>query len=298
MKIKVRIGFNCADRNWPLAKELLSALKRDDLVVLGKSAFGWRLIFEDGDPKLPFVRERLKDLEAKADFAWTEDSEAIYTKEEIRAAPLLHLKFGRPYRGDGGPTHGTEYDLSNACPRCGCGAVQTSPLFLKYSQFPKKGLRFGTDEGDQLVSKEVRAAFAGFKFEGWELRQAVALKKGPMPWFQIIAPHFLPPVSRATKGVVRDSHPRSQPCPVCHRDAFFVDPKIPMQFVYDLMELNVESIPLVMRTWEAFGIRPPPADDPSKCDYGTHKFIVKLRFYEVFEKLEVKGVSFTPVNIQ
>jgi hypothetical protein len=256
----------------------------------------WAFSYEQGDPALEIHRQAEEGL-MEAGFYWREVAQAVYSPDEICAAPLLLFSCKKTPRGYGGTRHGTEYDLSNACPECDTGAIQVSPLFLEAKDFPKKGDIFCTFSGETLVSQQLREALEREELNGLELRRAIAVKKGPVPWFQIIASQVLPRMGPATKGVIRDSHRLSQPCQLCQRDGFFGTVKVPMQIVYDANDIDAASLPDIMKTWEGFG-KSVVNEGTHKRWFAVHQLIVKQRFREVFEQLKVKGVEFVPVAIQ
>ena len=71
-------------------------------------------------------------------------------------------------RAHPGPRCGTRYDLSNACPLCGTGAIQVSPLFLNPAGVPGKGHIFQTVDHEKLVSLQLAQALAQAGIRGVE----------------------------------------------------------------------------------------------------------------------------------
>jgi hypothetical protein len=73
-----------------------------------------------------------------------------YSKEEMNAAELLQFTVAGRIFEPSGEEVGTLYDDASACPVCGSGAPQTTPLRLKLSTIPKKQ-DFAMSIGHEIV---------------------------------------------------------------------------------------------------------------------------------------------------
>src|SRR5947208_8488104 len=71
----------------------------------------------------------LHELFAERSIDWFERVEHHYTDAELRSAPLLVIGADLAPINTGSASE-PSYDLSRACPRCGTGAIQSSPLNL------------------------------------------------------------------------------------------------------------------------------------------------------------------------
>jgi len=60
-----------------------------------------------------------------------------YSRRELETAELFAVQIKRAFE-PAGEQCGTLYDEADACPECGAGAVQTTPLFLSGSRIPRK----------------------------------------------------------------------------------------------------------------------------------------------------------------
>jgi hypothetical protein len=110
-----------------------------------------------------------------------------YSASELRNAACFHLLFKSTFE-PAGEECGTIYEESIACPRCGAGAKQTSPLFLDVKRIPKSKDICRTIAGEVVVSRRVAELFARHGITGAELRPL--LSKGPSSaeskeWFQL-----------------------------------------------------------------------------------------------------------------
>ena len=288
MKTKVYVSFNNHGRPWSRIREILEAARCHDLVEEGPSVFGYGAKFLEPSPELARLRAEL----TKEGLSWGETREHVYTPSELKKAPLLWLSVTTAPKGMGGPTYGTQYDLSHACPQCGTGAVQTSPLILKASEIPKKGAIFQTLDSDILVSPDLARALRDAGVTGLELREARSYKTGePLPWLQLISTTELPPMAPATKGFLRED-----PCPRCGRDGYFGSREVPLEPVYSRGQVAPDDLPDVVHTYEHFGnsgLRNPLENS----HFAQPLLLVKPMVMEIFRQENVRGVHFDPVKI-
>lgn len=143
----------------------------------------------------------------------------------------------------GGPSSGTVFDLTDACPKCGTGAVQVGPLLLSRPPRSQRDI-FSTLDGELLVEA---ALSARLQKQGVAcLAEVIDARTGvPMDLRQFKPQATLPPFSAATRGYARE-----RPCQACDRDGFFANPAVPLELRYDsLPQGNFQ----LFATFERFG---------------------------------------------
>jgi hypothetical protein len=144
---------------------------------------------------------------------------------------------------------------------------------------------------EYLVSERIRRDLiaAGARGAGAELRQALgALDDKPLAWFQILPDNEMPPMDRATRGIVRD------PCSSCKRSGFFDSTKEPIALAYP-REVLAGLDGDFARTYELFGngfLRQPL----SESRIPTPLVLVSPLVMDVLRSAGVKGLDFQPVH--
>jgi hypothetical protein len=235
--------------------------------------------------ELALLRERLR----AAGISFLERREHVYSDDELRRYPLLSLFITSAEAGMGGPTHGTEFDLSDACPECGTGARQKGALALRKSELPTDAALFQTLDGEVLVSPSLANALKGAGLAGLELRQAVGHRDGgTLDFFQLIPVSEMPPWHSSSIG-----YERERPCPSCDRDGFFDDPNVPFEIVYGKNAL--EAAADISWTYERLGnsgIR----EDFSASHFAAPRPLVSPRFVDVLRNEGVRNCAFLPVR--
>ena len=111
-----------------------------------------------------------------------------YTADEIRQAKLFLLCRIATFE-PAGEECGTQYDESLACPNCGSGAKQISPLFLDWKRIPKSKDIARTIAGEIVVSKRIvdlfdRRSITGANFGSVCHRPASSAES--KEWFQLL----------------------------------------------------------------------------------------------------------------
>ena len=290
--MKTRIFAFLGFRSWrfPQAQEFFRSIGRNDLAESAElPAYLYTFQFDSEADYLAFRAEAAAFGFADDDFSVRK--EFLYTPSELEAGPLLRMMVDRAPKGLGGPTYGTEYDLANACPVCGTGAVQTSPLYLRGGDPPKTADIFKTLDNDVLVSPKVAEAFLREQVTGAELRQAIGHKdREPLPWFQLVCTHELPRMSGLSKLS------RDDPCRLCSRDGYYDLGREPSRIVYDASQVNLDELPDFSCTWERVGksvLREPF----KKSHLASPLLVVKPRVYKIFRQLKVRGAVFEPVHV-
>jgi rubredoxin len=295
MKIETVISFNQGEAKYEQVRRLLESIDcAEGLRGLDthNPGYYWRE-FEGNDPKLKALRAVLR----KARFKWDETVNHIYDDAELRVFPFLRLWFnGRTVSG-GQPKDGTEYDVSDACPRCGTGAVQTSALMVPPTERMGTGLLCQTHTDHVLVARELAVAFRKAGVSGLELRQARSQRGNkPLPWWQMISTYTMPRMGKQTKGIVREVDSRWG-CPVCERDMYGMEP--PTEIMYERSQVGSVTLPDVVQTWECFG-RSILEDDPERNlgrGFAQPLLLVNVKVFDIFRRLKVKHADFQPVRI-
>lgn len=290
MRERTVLIFNFPSAQWRQAQELFRRIGREDLARAPKRPFGYTFVFESV-AKLEEFYANARALGFGEDLGFAR-RERLYTKPELQAAPLLCLIVRTAPKGLGGPSCGTQYDLSQACPMCGTGAIQTSPLILKASEVPKKGIIFQTMHSEILVALTFAKVLKEARLSGLEFRQAQSFReRKPLPWLQLLAKQELPPMAPATRGILRE-----RPCPHCRRDGYFHSADEPIEIMYRCSDVDLDALPDVVQTYERFGnsaITKPFKDS----NFASPLLLVKPRVFSIFEQHKVRGVEFVPVQI-
>lgn len=111
-----------------------------------------------------------------------------YTKRELESAALLQLRVTTVFE-PAGEECGTQYDESNACPRCGAGAQQVGPLFLDVKRIPKAKDFARTIAGEVVISRRASELFAQHGITGVAFRpvRTKGAKSLELPnWSQLV----------------------------------------------------------------------------------------------------------------
>jgi len=248
----------------------------------------YELRYSDHDPSLDLVRRILQ----RKEISWSERLEVRYSDSELLALSYLIMGLGTVPVGYGGPRYGTEYDLENACRKCGTGAIQTSPLFVRPSDLPKRGVICQTHSCEILLRGDLAALLTQEQSGEMELRRVHAsTDHRPLDWFQLIALCTMPPFSESTTGVVI-----SDQCPECNRDGYFDTPTTPRQLVYCRNDMNLSAEPIVANTHECFGIS--RLQEPfSKSFLASPLLLVKPQMLSFMRRHRVARVGFEPVFV-
>lgn len=201
-------------------------------------------------------------------------------------------------RGDAGPETGTDYDLSQACAKCGTGAVQQSPLRLRRADLSINRPIAQTYSHDLLINQELAEAIVSSVGGGVQLLPVCERKTGErLAWYQLMASATLPKMAEESRGIVTEGQ-----CTVCKRDGHFVDPEYPIyELVYRLTADQIASLPPISATWECFGnsnrVSDPPGTIPRRVvHYARPLLIVNDVLANVLRRASTK-VALMPVRI-
>lgn len=246
----------------------------------------------ESDPRLAALRKGLDE----AGVQWSTRREAVYSREDLEQAPLLVLGMDMPGRGNTGPAHGTEYDVSTGCPHCGTGAKQVTALRIRSSVLPRKIRAFPTGMGDVLVRDDLARILQESMTSTAGLRQVEDQQTHiALPWYQLLPTFTLPPLGPSTTGIKRGAPP---PCTVCRRDGYFANVKEPFMPVYLRRDLpvRVDRLPDVCASWECFGKSSMGDTKNTGWHLARPMILISNRLLRVFLEHKVKGVGFTPVR--
>jgi hypothetical protein len=237
--------------------------------------------------------ERLRDLLRRNGVDSFMRQSRVQSDDEILAAPLAVVRIDRAPSGEGGPRYGTEFDLDDACPRCGTGARPVGDIVLRASDVPKSGDVFETLDGERFVSDRVRDAMIDSEVTGAEFHPVRAARTGDrLPWSGLVAPFELPPFDRETTGGVV----REDPCPVCDRDGYFGTARSPLELRYSFDGDFLSRTPDLASTWERFG-RSKLAEPLEESVFAQPLLLVKPNVVELLRKLKVRSLKFDPVGL-
>jgi len=193
----------------------------------------------------------------------------------------------------GGPSTGTQYDMKNACPHCGTGAVPVGPLFLARLRVPRH-LVWAT-LSEVLVADEFAQALEDMGTHC--LAEVRHRRTGQvLPVKGLRAEAVLPPFSSRTSG-----YARYRPCPECGRDGFFdAGPPEPdtagkLHLVYEGLDPSYLE-KNVLWTYEGFGrsaLRSPFED--SVIAKPIH--VLSQRVVDWLKEHGAKGLLFAPATL-
>ncbi len=216
------------------------------------------------------------------------------TERELRGCRLLHMFVWTHASPEGHPRETTTYDESHACPECGAGLRQTSPLVLRRPEVPKRGL-LGSIGDDVLVHESLArelqdAGFAGLRFE-----PVLDHTHAPLPWRQLVVEGSMPPMTAASRGLKRGKFAGEEPCPRCARDGYFdsaADPFLPAYASSALV-----GLPDIALTSEHFGTGAWARPIHGRRHLASRRIIVRPGVYAFFRARKVRGVRFSPVAV-
>lgn len=219
-----------------------------------------------------------------------------FTEEERQTAPLLVMDQDVNENVVGGAVEGTKYDLATACPNCGTGVRQASPLYIFYKQLQmvRNHRAIGSDRGAILLDggmvKKLRDAnvtgiggfgevYARMKNGG---RSLVARE-------QIFIDHTLPPESPNAQ------FDRSTACHLCGRAGMKTVGGPPWRTVYRRQDLNDTRDFNVSWEWTGtFALD----KDPRKNDHPSPATLVTPKVMNIFREAGVTTFEWTPIFVE
>ena len=296
MRTEVRICFDSYDIPGG-AQVVLGAAgcgpdvaKVDEEPLLGR-LYVW-VTLEETDPRLPVLFQLLKQHDA----TWLEYHDDVFTEEELDSARLLLMQPNRQCEIDGGVAFGMTYDLSGACPACGTGGKQTSPVFVDGEDLGNlEGHRAGAtypwhlmvDEGLAKDLERIGATGLSFRevYAVWRDKRTLKL-----PWKQLCAARTLPPMSPSTTGLIRE-----RACEVCWRNGYFGTDDEPLRIVYRASDLrDADDVNL---SWEnvGYGILEPEFREST---LSRPWMVVTPKVRRVFRDAGVTSFDWLPVRVE
>lgn len=154
------------------------------LLVNGEP-FVRRIVLESTDPRLAELKVRLKRDHKKPAVL----IERVYMPQEVASAQLFQLFITNGLQDVCGEDFGTQYDDKNACPRCGAGRIQRSPLKLDLSLIPE-GLDIANSIAlnEWVVSQRLVELMEALGITGYCVQQVehIGKSKPKMQWHQLI----------------------------------------------------------------------------------------------------------------
>lgn len=188
--------------------------KEDEGVRLGDPAFPPSVKLVNVDTSTP-LWEKVKEAcdyvykEYKESFFYGWAFKRTYTTRELADAKLFRMEV-RKYFEPAGEECGTEFDMSNACPICGTGRKQVSPLRLKKGRFLNKRDVAATIGGKEIVvSKRFVEVMRENDIKGMTLGPVYIGASLSKDCFQLMMEGEHLDVAEMTKfgGAPYDSHP-------------------------------------------------------------------------------------------
>ena len=216
------------------------------------------------------------------------------TARELGAARLLHMFVWIHHSHEGHPRPGMSYDESDACPGCGDGLRQTSPMVLANKEIPKSGV-LGSVDDEVLVHDSLAAEMEAAGLTGFRLGDVIDRQGQIMPWKQLVVDAGMPPMIAAARGLVRGRAGGEAPCPRCNRDGWFDSVSEPFLPAY--VGESLLDIPDFARTAERFGTGNWAHPIHGKRSLASRRLIVRPAVYAFFRGRKVRGVRFTPVTV-
>lgn len=250
------------------------------------------LLFEESDERI----EKVLALVRQHGETPLVDRYYEFTEEERQSAPLLFMDNEENESVMAGAVEGTTYDLTNACPTCGMGARQTSPLYIFHEALPelRKHRAIGSEEGEILVNRSIAkklrdngvtgiASFGDVYARTENGGRSLVARK------QIFVDHTLPP------AVSKSPLERVNACRTCHRGtAKALLPK-PHRTIYRPQDLaDIRDMNL---SWEWYGqyeIEP----NPPKLHLPAPRTLVTPKVMNIFREAGVTTFEWTPIFVE
>jgi rRNA maturation protein Nop10 len=294
MRTKVHVAFNAEGHPLSRIRTILLDAGHTKLAEGGPPPLGlYTPDFWEDQPELALLRSALEH-EGIESF---ERREPVFSERERREAALLRIIIRRTPKGYGGLTiYGNEYDLSEACPRCGTGAARTSPLSLKSGDLPKSGDIIETGAGEVLVSPLLGQVLTEAKVTGLRLDEVLAAhNQKRLSWLHLRSTFTMPRMSEASQGGEREDA-----CPGCDRDGYFDSARDPLRIAYDADAIDLDRLPDIVHTWECFGnshLTPPNDRYLPGARLAQPLVLTSPKVYDVFRRQKVRRLDFEPVEI-
>lgn len=297
MKSVVRIQFDASDLpHGPEAALEPAGCGPDVTVIEDFPVLRQKVVLvtlEITDPRVNRLRSVLLELDCGS----LERHRDIFTEEELNRARLLVMQSNGDCEVDGGIVWGMTYDLAGACPVCGTGARQTSPVLFREEHLSKlEGHRAGaTYFWHHMVDEGLTAELTRIGATGLSFRSVYTVgsngQQRQIRWKQMVAQKTLPPMSPASSGFERD-----RVCPVCHRNGYFTAThEAPTRFIY--READLRDADDVNVSWENVGyanLRTELKDSLLSKPW----MLVTPKVRRVFVEANVTCFDWTPIRVE
>lgn len=148
-----------------------------------------KITISTNDPRFADIGRLQREIRSEYNrpffFGWS--LKRSYSKRELAEANHFRLAINSVFE-PAAEECGTEYEESAACPICGAGAVQVSPLYLNIGKIPKNKDFSRTIAGEVVVSKRVKELFDRHSVSGVSLLPILINRKSSaesQDWFQL-----------------------------------------------------------------------------------------------------------------
>lgn len=194
--------------------------------------------------------------------------------------------------GETGPRFGTQYDLTDACPRCGTGAKQISPLDVRPSDFAKTR-HIVTTYCDEVLFSKALADFLLIRIScKRQLRQVRDRRtKKPLSWWQVLPTYTLPRWHSKTRGY---EIAEGWQCPICKQDGYSGEVGRRFQLVYKSSQLP-DRFPHFAATWERIGASVRTPRPGRIIGYANPLILVSVQVKKLFEEFGTADMYYEPV---
>lgn len=295
MKTGVWITFRAEDIPGEAAAILApSGCGPDVAEVLAGALFGKRKVrvdvkLDETDERVAKVYALLKQYGIEPDVSGFIE----YSDDDLQNARLLWLgssSFDDQVHAN--PSLGTKYDMTHACPHCGTGAKQVSPLYVDHTYMAKirKHRAISTMNGDVLVDggmvKKLKdAGITGISFGDVRARLKDD-KWTSVARDQILIEHTMPPM----RGELTEKDIEHL-CKVCRRGGFmsYGNKTYREEDLVGLKDFNL--------TWEWFGVFR-TAEDRFGAHRSNPSVLVTPKVMNIFRDAGVKTLGWRPVDIE
>ena len=217
------------------------------------------------------------------------------TAKELAAAPLLYLRVGGTGTERAHPRADTTYDDTNACPQCGAGLRQTSPLRMRKTELPKLALATGAAD-ELLLHESVADVVSRAGLRGIHFRPVLDKDGAEIPWQQMVVEETLPPMIASSRGMIRGRTGVERPCARCRRDGWFDTQSDP--FVPAYARSVLDTMPDAAWTHELFGTGFWQTPLNGKRSLASRRLIVRPSMYRLLKPLKLRLTRWSPVHVE
>ncbi|WP_440222255.1 hypothetical protein ACQQ2N_14310 [Dokdonella sp. MW10] len=148
-----------------------------------------RLLVDVGDPLMGVIADAHRSMVAQGTFFITSWKKvAVYSAAELKSADAFLLKIMSVFEPSA-EMCGTSYDDRHACPQCGSGGMQTSPLVLDTKKIPRKASFAKTISGEVVVSRTAVDVLRAHDVGGFSLAPVIGRglsAKESSDWLQLL----------------------------------------------------------------------------------------------------------------